>query len=105
MNDDFERVQRGMFKGFDSVQVHGGFDFNDERLDRMVKEIMDEGKKDLVIDFTYTTYLTSTGIAILVKLYKKVQSINGHLYIGNATDDMISLIRLARLDKYVEFIS
>ena len=105
MNAEQEKVKRDTFNGRDSIQVIGSFDFSSEYFDSIVSAILGEGKKDIVIDLTRTTYLTSTGIANIVKIYKKVSVLNGKLYIANATSDMISLICLARLDRYVEFIS
>ena len=98
-----ERIKRGTHGAMPSIQVAGPFDFSDERLDTLLGEIISSGSKDLVLDLSQTSFVTGLGIACIVKMYKKIKAANGMLQIAGATDDMLTLIHLAGLDKYVQF--
>lgn len=97
-------VKRGKVQNMDSIEIIGPFDSIDEQVDELAKRIFDDGKVDIVFDLKGTSYLTSSGIATLIKILKHVQQAGGTLAITGATDDMMDLVRLARLDKYIRFI-
>jgi anti-anti-sigma factor len=97
-------IKRGHVKNYDSIEIHGPFDMIDGQVDILSKEILDEGKTKLVLDLHRVPYMTSSGIACIVKVLKKVQAANAVLYILGATEDMVELLTLARLEKYITFM-
>lgn len=97
-------VKKCMYSGIDAVSVVGAFDTVDTHIDSLVDEILGQGKKDIVFDFSETSYLTSSGIAVLIKALKKVQNIEGTLYIANITQDMYELLSCSSLNRFLKYI-
>jgi anti-anti-sigma factor len=99
-----QRVKRGLVGQLDSIEISGPFDFNDPQVDTVATQILEEGKNSLVFDFSKMTYITSPGVSCIVKVLKRIQAANGIMYISGATPDMIDLLRLAHIDKFIRFI-
>ncbi len=97
-------VKKGIFNGIDSIGVIGPFDQMDGQIDVLTEEIVNQGKKDIVFDFKETIYITSSGVAMLIKVLKRVQSAGGKFYIANITQDMYDLLANAALDRIIQFI-
>lgn len=97
-------VKKGMHYSMDSICVVGPFDSMDDQIDILVDSIIAQGKKDVVFDFTETIYLTSSGIAALIKVLRKVQRVKGRVFIANITQDMYKLIINSNLDKFLPVI-
>ena len=97
-------VKKGMCSGIDAIIVSGAFDKVDTQIDVFVDEIIEQGKKDIVFDFGQTSYLTSPGIAVLIKALRKIQAVDGTLYISNITQDMYDLLSCSSLNKFLKYI-
>ncbi len=97
-------VKKGIFNGIDSIGVIGPFDQMDGQIDVLAEEIINQGKKDIVFDFKETIYITSSGVAMLIKVLKRCQSSQGKFYIANITQDMHDLLANAALDRLIQFI-
>ena len=97
-------VKKGMYQGLDSICVVGPFDSMDEQIDILADSIVGQGKKDIVFDFLETVYMTSSGIAAIIKILRKVQRIKGRVFIANITQDMYNLIVNSNLDRYLQVI-
>ncbi len=88
----------------DSIEISGPFDFNDPEVDSIAAQILLEGANTVAFDFSRVTYITSPGVACIVKVLKKVQAAHGKLYISGATQDMSDLLKLAHIDKFIAFM-
>jgi anti-anti-sigma factor len=88
----------------DSVKITGPFDQLSDIVLEYVREILANGKKELILDLGEVTYMTSQGIACLIKVIKLSQAENCALFVYHASHDMSDLMKLARIDKYVQFI-
>jgi anti-anti-sigma factor len=97
-------INRGMWQQTDAIEIVGPFDTIDERIYSLAETILNEGKKDLAFNLAEVSFMTSSGVACIVKVLKKIQSLNGRLYIIGATIDMKDLLNLARLEKYLSFM-
>jgi anti-anti-sigma factor len=97
-------VKTGMYNGIDSVGIVGPFDSVDPQVDAIVEAIIKQGKKNIVFDFSETSYLTSSGIAVLIKVLKKCQKVGGNLYIANITQDMYDLLHCSSLSTFLQFV-
>jgi|GEM_PF-2057406 STAS domain. len=98
-----QRVKRGYIGTIDSIQIIGPFNFNDVHVDAIADQVLEEGKQMLAFDLSKTTYVTSPGIASVIKVLKKVQAAKGMLYISGATEDMRDILRLANIDDFIRF--
>ena len=97
-------VKKGMYNGIDALSIIGAFDAVDTHIDALVDEILGQGKKDIVFDFNNTSYLTSSGIAVLIKALRKIQAVDGTLYISNITQDMYELLSTSSLNRFLKYI-
>ena len=53
----------------------------------------------LLVDLSAVTYIDSSGIASLVESYQKARKAGGHFALVAASDSVLSVLRLSRLDK------
>ena len=97
-------VKKDICSGIDAISVVGAFDTVDTHIDSLVDEILGQGKKDIVFDFSQTSYLTSPGIAVLIKALRKIQAVDGTLYIANITQDMYDLLSTSSLNRFLKYI-
>ena len=97
-------LETGTYNGMDSIGIVGPFDQMDQKVIEIARDILSNDKKDIVLDFHKTTYITSMGIAVLLKLLKKTQKKGRTLYIANLTRDMQTILTSASLDKYLTII-
>ena len=97
-------AETGSYNGIDSIGIVGPFDQMDDKIILIADEIISNGKNEIVIDFSKTTYITSLGVAVLIKILKKTQKKDGTLYITNLTQDMYTILTSASLDKYLRII-
>ena len=97
-------VKTGMCNGIDSIGIVGPFDSVDTQIDEIIDSVIAEGKKNIVFDFSETSYLTSSGIAVLIKALKKCQKVQGALYITNITQDMYDLLSCSSLNTFLQYI-
>ena len=97
-------VKTGIYNGIDSISVVGPFDLVDTAIDNIADTIISEGKKNIVFDFSETTYITSSGLAVLLKIFKKCQKVKGNLYVTNITQDMYELFNISSFDSFIQSI-
>ncbi len=97
-------IKKDVFNGIDSIKIIGPFDLIDTQIDTIVDEIISMGKKGIVFDFKETTYFTSSGLAILIKALKKLQNVEGTLYIANTTEDMNDFLSISSLDRFIQYL-
>lgn len=104
MNNSHSQISRGIYNGMDSIAITGPFDFNDAQIDEIAMDVIHAHKKELVFDFSRVSYITSAGIACMIKALKKMQASGGRLYVKGATPDMVDLLSLTHLKKYLHFL-
>ena len=104
MKTNRERVNRGRVLNMESIEIVGPFDFNDASVDTLAGSILNDGNQDIVLDLRKSLYLTSPGIACIIKVLKRVRTAGGALYVHGATRDMIELLRLTKLGAFIHFV-
>lgn len=97
-------IKRTMTQNMDTIEIAGPFDANDPDVISLADRILDEGKKNLMLDFSGVTYLTSPGISCIVKIIKKCQTAQAVVHLRNATADMVELLQLANLSKFITMV-
>ena len=79
------------FKG----NVMGGPDaqeFND-----LLHKLLDEGKKNVVVDLAQTKFMNSSGLGMLISGYTTMKNGGGSLKLANATEKINSLLVITKL--------
>ena len=85
--------------GVTVVQVDGQLIVgNRHELKDLVQTALDRGERRLLIDFSRTGYIDSSGLGALVSISKKVRENNGTLRLAGLNEDLRSLFELTKLD-------
>jgi len=79
------------FKG----NVMGGPDT--VKLNEKLHELIDEGKKNLVVDLSRVKFMNSSGLGVLIGALTTMRKAGGDLRIANATDKIESLLVITKL--------
>ncbi|HUX34932.1 MAG TPA: STAS domain-containing protein [Gemmatimonadaceae bacterium] len=71
---------------------------NRQDLKQMMLDALDGGARKLLVDFTKTGYIDSSGLGVLVSLSKKIREQGGELRLAALNDDLRTLFELTKLD-------
>jgi len=81
------------------VQVDGQLIVGNRlELKDLVQAALDQGERRLLIDFSRTGYIDSSGLGALVSISKKIREAGGELRLSGLNDDLRSLFELTKLD-------
>jgi anti-sigma B factor antagonist len=81
------------------VQVDGQLIVgNRHELKDLIQAALDKGERRLLIDFSRTGYIDSSGLGALVSISKRVRESGGELRLSGLNDDLRSLFELTKLD-------
>lgn len=71
---------------------------NRQELKDLVIQALDTGNRKILIDFSRTGYIDSSGLGALVALSKRVREVGGELRLSGLNEDLRSLFELTKLD-------
>ncbi len=71
---------------------------NRQELKQKMLEELDGGARKLLVDFTQTGYIDSSGLGVLVSLSKKIREQGGALRLAGLNEDLRTLFELTKLD-------
>jgi anti-sigma B factor antagonist len=81
------------------VQVEGQLIVgNRHELKDLVQAALERGDRRLLIDFSRTGYIDSSGLGALVSISKRIRETGGELRLSGLNDDLRSLFELTKLD-------
>jgi anti-sigma B factor antagonist len=81
------------------VQVEGQLIVgNRHELKDLVQAALERGERRLLIDFSRTGYIDSSGLGALVSISKRIREKGGELRLAGLNDDLRSLFELTKLD-------
>lgn len=90
-----DREQDGVIILEPKGKIMGGPDAS--LLHDKLHEIMDQGKRHVVIDLARVDWMNSTGLGILISSYTTLRNNNGELKLANVTDKIQSLLTITKL--------
>lgn len=67
-------------------------------------ELINKGSKSFILNFSKCTFIDSTGLGVLVSIFKKVTETNGSFKIENVGENVMKVFKLTRLDKVFHII-
>lgn len=67
-----------------------------------VKELLKKGISNYTFDFSDCDFIDSTGLGVLVSVYKRCAEFNGSIKLINLKEEVRKLFELTRLDKVFE---
>ena len=81
------------------VQVEGQLIVgNRQELKDLVQAALDRGERRILIDFSRTGYIDSSGLGALVSISKRIRESGGELRLSGLNEDLRSLFELTKLD-------
>lgn len=95
------KAYRDSIDGKSGIVIIGPFDTISNTILEYCREIIDEGSGEIVLDLGQATYMTSQGIACVIKALKLTQAANCRLTVRRASKDMTDLFCLARIDNRI----
>jgi anti-sigma B factor antagonist len=85
--------------GVTVVQVDGQLIVgNRHELKDLIQSSLDNGDRRLLVDFSRTGYIDSSGLGALVSISKRIREAGGELRLAGLNDDLRSLFELTKLD-------
>jgi anti-sigma B factor antagonist len=86
-------------RGVTVVQVEGQLIVgNRHELKDLIQAALERGDRRLLIDFSRTGYIDSSGLGALVSISKRVREAGGELRLSGLNDDLRTLFELTKLD-------
>jgi anti-sigma B factor antagonist len=86
------------------VQPAGDLDLaTAPRLQRVLRELLDEGRTRILMDMGGVTFVDSSGLGILVGAYKAARARGGDVKFANASREVRKLFQITRTDRYLAF--
>lgn len=67
-------------------------------------ELINRGNNSFILNFSKCTFIDSTGLGVLVSIFKKIAEINGSFKIENVGENVMKVFKLTRLDKVFHII-
>lgn len=71
---------------------------NRQELKQKMLDALEHGARKLLVDFTKTGYIDSSGLGVLVSLSKKIREQGGELRLAALNEDLRTLFELTKLD-------
>ncbi len=71
---------------------------NRHELKQKVLDAADGGARKILVDFSDTGYIDSSGLGALVSLAKKLREVDGELRLAGLNEDLRTLFELTKLD-------
>ncbi|HCT57187.1 MAG TPA: anti-sigma factor antagonist [Gemmatimonas aurantiaca] len=71
---------------------------NRQEFKQAILDAADQGVRIVIVDFTHTGYIDSSGLGALVSLSRRLRDVNGDLRLVGLNDDLRTLFELTRLD-------
>jgi anti-sigma B factor antagonist len=103
MDLDFELTDRSLGANAHVVGVRGELDlFTAPELRALIGDLIDQGKRGLVVDLVGTSFIDSSGLASLVGALKRITEAGGRLVLVNDSSRLARTLALTGLDRVLE---
>jgi anti-sigma B factor antagonist len=73
-----------------------------DELREKLNYLMNNGEKNFVLNFKKCTFIDSTGLGVLVSVYKKCKNVNGSFKLYSINEEVMKIFSMTRLDKVFE---
>ncbi len=70
----------------------------------VLTSMIEEGKREIIIDFSEMVFIGSSGIGKLLLAYKRLDDLNGKLYITGLNKDIKDLFVTFRLNEFFHIV-
>lgn len=76
-----------------------------QEFSNLLHKLLDEGKKNVIIDLAETKFMNSSGLGMLISGYTTVKNGGGVMKLANATEKIESLLVITKLITIFELFS
>jgi len=76
----------------------------DAKLDRIARTLIEDGFRQIILNFKGVRFLSSTGIGILIKLKTVFEAAGGRMIICDINERAIAVIYVMRLEEKFEIV-
>lgn len=89
------------------IEFHGNITGGNEaeEFHQLLHKLLDEGKKNIIIDLKETLFMNSSGLGMLISGYTTIKNGGGNLKLANTTDKINSLLVITKLTSVFESFS
>lgn len=89
------------------IKVTGRLDPADgaDQLFDTLQRFVEEGEVDFLIDLRSVTYISSTGVGSLLKCYRSVLKMKGHVKLLSPSQSVRNILAISKLDGVFEIFS
>jgi anti-sigma B factor antagonist/stage II sporulation protein AA (anti-sigma F factor antagonist) len=85
------------------VRIRGRLDaLSSPIAERKVFESINKGEQKLLLDFAGVTYLSSTGMRMLLSTTKKMKSLPGRIAVCSLTTNVMDVLKMSGFDHVLE---
>jgi anti-sigma B factor antagonist len=71
-------------------------------LQSRLDSILDEGVRQVVIDFKDVPFLDSSGVGEVLRLFKRMKDVNGEIILANPNQKLRDLFSMYRFDQFMK---
>jgi anti-sigma B factor antagonist len=83
-----------------NVRIAGTLDVNTApAIGPIIDGLVSERRTRVVVDLAGLDLIDSSGVAVLVAMYKRVRAVGGQVQVTNARDQPLAIFKLLRMDK------
>jgi anti-sigma B factor antagonist len=83
-----------------NVRIAGTLDVNNApAIGPIIDGLVSERRTRVVVDLAGLDLIDSSGVAVLVAMYKRVRAVGGQVQVTNARDQPLAIFKLLRMDK------
>lgn len=87
-------------KEISTLYISGSVDIpGAENLKKTLNQFLDDGSKEVVVDFKDVNFIGSSGIGKLLLFYKNFTARGGKVRIVSLNDEIVALFKAIKLDK------
>ena len=80
--------------------LEGEIDINTSlELRKVFDKFINNNQKKIIIDFSYVSYIDSSGLATLIEMLQRLKKIGGNLYLVNLSDRIKNIFEVTKLIK------
>ena len=89
------------------IKVNGRLDPGDgpDQLAEMVQGFVEQEEIEFLIDLRGVTYISSTGVGSLIKCYRAVLKMKGHVKLLSPSQSVMNILSISKLDGVFEIFS
>jgi anti-sigma B factor antagonist len=76
-----------------------------QEINETLHKLIDEGKKNIVIDMSDVSLVTSSGIGIMISAYTTMKNSSGNIRFCNYSDKVHGVLAITKLDKVFDYFN